>query len=149
MVERLKLIALFLAVFAVAAGAAAAEKPLPTTCNKCNMKLDPANKKFSVTVSEGIEAAVYDDIGCALIWRDNECAMRMSAFDSNARVYDYNTGDPVVIEQAFFAHNAGVRTPMGYDIVAFKNKEDAAKLVKESGKGEVLTFNQLCSLKLK
>jgi hypothetical protein len=102
-----------------------------------------------VTVAEGLEASVFDDIGCALLWRDGECAMRTSAFDSNARVYDYGSREPVIIEQAFFVHDAGLQTPMGYDIAAFKKKEDAEKLVKEKGKGSVLTFSQLCSLKLK
>lgn len=129
-------------------GVSAAEKELPTVCKRCSMHLDAADKKFSVTIAEGIEASAFDDIGCALLWRDGECAMRMSAFDSNARVYDYGNAEPVVIEQAYFVHGAGLKTPMGYDIAAFKKKEDAKKLKKEKGRGEVMTFSQVCSLKL-
>lgn len=144
-----KTIFLFLAVIALTVAASAADKQLPSSCKRCNMRLDPADKKFAVTVAEGIEASVFDDIGCALLWRDGECAMRTSAFDSNAKVYDYHTEEPVAIEQAFFVHNAGLKTPMGYDIVPFKKKEDAEKLAKDRGKGDVLTFSQVCSLKLK
>ncbi len=136
-------------VIATAIAVAAAGKELPTSCKRCNMHLDPAHNRFSVTVAEGIEASVFDDIGCALLWRDGECAMRTSAFDSNARVYDFETGEATVIEQAFFVHAGGLRTPMGYDIAAFKKREDAERLVRKNKQGSLLTFSQLCSLKLK
>jgi hypothetical protein len=131
------------------AAAPAVDKQLPSVCRLCNMHLDPADRRFSVTVAEGMEASAFDDIGCALLWRDGEGAMRTSSFDANARVYDFRTGEPIMIEQAFFVHRAGLRTPMGYDIAAFKKRDDAESLVQEKGQRAVLTFNQLCSLKLK
>lgn len=146
--KALKSFFLFLWITGTTLGVSAAEKELPTFCKRCNMHLVAADKKFSVTIAEGIEASAFDDIGCALLWREGECAMRTSAFDSNARVYDYETGEPVVIEQAYFVHGAGLKTPMGYDLAAFKKKEHAEKLKKEKGKGEVITFNEACSLKL-
>ena len=127
----------------------AAEKSAPTWCNKCNMKIPDANKKYSVTLTEGIEPMAFDDIGCSMLWRDAECAMRMSAFDSNARVYDYITGEPVVIENAFFAYGPEIKTPMGYGIIAFKAREQAASVAAQSGKAKVLTFRELTSLTLK
>jgi hypothetical protein len=140
---------LLTALVVLAAGLGAAEKQLPSSCKRCNMRCDAADRKFLVTVAEGMEASVFDDIGCALEWREGECAMRTSAFDGNARVHDFRTGEPVLIEQSFFVHAAGLTTPMGYDIAAFKNKEDGETLVRENGRGTVLTFNQLCSVKLK
>jgi copper chaperone NosL len=129
--------------------APAAEKAAPTWCNKCNMKIPDAGKKYSVTLTEGIEPMAFDDIGCSMLWRDGECAMRMSAFDSNARVYDYLTGEPVVIENAFFAYGPEIKTPMGYGIIAFKTREQAAAAAAQSGKAKVLTYLELTSLTLK
>ncbi len=139
---------LIAAIVAAATFVVGAEKELPASCKRCNMRIDAAQKRFSVTVAEGIEASVFDDIGCALLWRDGECAMRTSAFDSNARVYDFETGEAIVIEQAFFVHGGGLKTPMGYDIAAFKKREDAERLAGKN-KQAILTFSQLCSLKLK
>lgn len=137
------------ALLIIAATLGAAEKQLPSSCKRCNMRVDAADKKFAVTVAEGIEASIFDDIGCALEWRESECAMRTSAFDSNAYVHDFRSGEPVLIERSFFVSASGIATPMGYDIAAFKNKEDAEILVKEKGRGTVLTFNELCSVTLK
>lgn len=139
---------LTLALFTPVSEVSGTDRPLPSGCKRCAMLLDPALKKFSVTVAEGMERSSFDDIGCALLWRDAECAMRTSAFDNNARVYDFHTEEAVPIEKAFFAVHTGTRTPMGYDIAAFKNKDEAARFVKEKGQGQILTFNQACSLKL-
>ncbi len=126
-----------------------AEKTLPTSCKQCNMHIATEKRNFSVFITEGIETSAWDDIGCAMAWRDNECAMRMSAFDSNARVFDYLTGESLIIEKAFFAHGSGVKTPMGYDVIAFAKKEDALVFVKKAGQGRVITYNDLMSMKWK
>jgi hypothetical protein len=119
--------------------APAAEKAAPTWCNKCNKNISEANKKYSVTLTEGIEPMSFDDIGCSMLWRDGECAMRMSAFDGNARVYDYLTNEPVLIENAFFAYGPpGIKTPRGYGIIAFKTREQAAVVAAQSGKAKVV-----------
>lgn len=129
--------------------APAAEKAAPTWCNKCNKNISEANKKYSVTLTEGIEPMSFDDIGCSLLWRDGECAMRMSAFDSNARVYDYLTSEPVLMENAFFAYGPEIKTPKGYGIIAFKTRAQAAAAAAQSGKAKVLTFQELTSLTVK
>jgi len=129
--------------------APAAEKTAPTWCNKCNKNISEVNKKYSVTLTEGIEPMSFDDIGCSMLWRDGECAMRMSAFDSNARVYDYLTNEPILIENAFFDYGPEIKTPRGYGIVAFKTREQAAVFAAQSGKAKVLTFQELTSLTLK
>lgn len=127
----------------------AAEKATPTWCNKCNKNISEANLKYSVTLTEGIEPMAFDDIGCSLLWREGECAMRMSAFDSYARVHDYITGESVGIENAFFAYGPEIKTPKGYGIIAFKTREQAAVVAAQSGKAKVLTFLELTSLTLK
>lgn len=129
--------------------APAAEKAAPTWCNKCNKNLSEANMKYSVTLTEGIEPMSFDDIGCSLLWREGECAMRMSAFDSYARVHDFNTGESLGMENAFFAYGPEIKTPKGYGIVAFKTREQAAAFAAQAGKAKVLTFLEITSLTLK
>jgi nitrous oxide reductase accessory protein NosL len=129
--------------------APAAEKAAPTWCNKCNKNISEANTKYSVTLTEGIEPMAFDDIGCAMLWREGECAMRMSAFDSYAQVHDCLTGESVGIENAFFAYGPEIKTPKGYGIAAFRTREQAAAFAAQSGKAKVLTFQELTSLQLK
>ena len=119
------------------------------TCKNCDMKFNDAEKKFSVVVPRGIEFSEFDDVGCALVWKNGECAMRQDAFDNNAVVYDYRTEEAVPIQSAFFVVEAGIKTPMGYGIVAFKIRAQAEQLVAELKKGKVVKYAELDSLKLK
>jgi nitrous oxide reductase accessory protein NosL len=43
----------------------------------------------------------------------------------------------------------GVKTPKGYGIVAFKNREQAEKFAGGPGNGNVISYNELTALKLK
>lgn len=115
------------------------------------MKFTDAGKKFSVIMPRvpGMEGSSFDDIGCAVVWRNGECASRQSTFDSNAFTFDYLTGEQIALENAFFAVETGVKTPMGYDIVAFKDKPAAEKQVKSSGKGRIYKLFELVDLPLK
>jgi copper chaperone NosL len=69
-------------------------------------------------------------------------------FDSNAIVYDLMTGEAVPAEKAFFAYKSSLRTPMGYGIVAFKDKAEAEKFAAEHGKVKVVRWFELVDLKL-
>lgn len=129
--------------------AGAAEKPKPTICKQCNMKIADADKKFAVYVMAGIEPTAFNDIGCAVIWYNNECAMRQSAFDSNAVAHDFTTEEPVPMEKAFYVMGPGIKTPKGYGIAAFKSREQAEKFAVEQGAGKVVPYNELTVMKLK
>lgn len=118
-------------------------------CKKCDMKFSDADKKFSVTVSQGIEFSEFDDIGCAMVWKYGECAMRQDAFDNYAVAHDYETGEQVPVQKALFVVESGVKTPMGYGVIAFKTKEQAEKLVAELKKGKVIKYADLDAMKWK
>lgn len=126
-----------------------AEKHVPNVCRECNGRIEEAGRKFSVVVMKGIEASAFDDIGCALVWRNSECAMRQVAFDENALVHDHDSGKTVSIEKAAYVVDAGIDTPKGYGITAFMTKEAAERFVISKGKGRVLTYSELLNLKLK
>ena len=137
-------------IVAVAAAGRADDRNKPSVCSVCNMKISEAGKNFSVVLPNvsGMGPSFYDDIGCAVISRNSECATRQMTFDSNAIVYDYLTGEAVPAEKAFFAFKSSFRTPMGYGIVAFKDKVQAETFAAEHGKVKVVKWFELVDMKL-
>ena len=130
---------------------ALAETPSkPPACPVCNMQVADAEKKFTVYLPNvsGMGPSTFDDIGCAVQSRNTECASRQTTFDSNAVVYDFVTGEPVLAEKAFFAFKSTLRTPMGYGIVAFKDKTQAETFAVEHGKVQVVKWFELVDMKL-
>jgi len=137
-------------IIAMVTAGRADDQKKPAVCSVCNMKVSEAGKKFSVELPNvsGMGPASFCDIGCALISRNSECATRQSTFDSNAIVYDLMTGEQVPAEKAFFAYKSSFRTPMGYGIVAFKDKAEAEKFAAEHGKAKVVRWFELVDMKL-
>jgi len=128
-----------------------AEEPRKAAvCSQCNMIISEANRKFSVFLPnvKGMGPSTFDDIGCAVASRNNECATRQMTFDSNAVVYDFLTVKEILAEKAFFVLKTDVRTPMGYGIVAFEDKAQAEKFAAEHGKGKVVRWFELIDEKL-
>jgi copper chaperone NosL len=136
-------------IVAMAAAVRADDQKKPSVCSVCNMKISEAEKKFSVTLPSvsGMGPSAFDDIGCALISRNGECATRQMTFDSNAIVYDFVTSEAVPAEKAFFAFKSSFRTPMGYGIVAFKDKAQAETFAAEHGKAKVVRWFELVDMK--
>jgi copper chaperone NosL len=137
-------------IAAMPAAVRADDREKPSVCSVCNMKISEAEKKFSVTLPKvsGMGPSSYDDIGCALMSRNGECATRQMTFDSNAIVYDFVTGEAILVEKAFFALKSSFRTPMGYGIVAFKDKVQAEKFAAEHGKVKVVRWFELVDVKM-
>ena len=144
------IILFFILMAAMGVVVRADDKIKPAVCSVCNMKISETGKKFSVVLPNvsGMGPASFCDIGCALISRNSECATRQMTFDSNAIVYDLATGEAVPAEKAFFAYKSSFRTPMGYGIVAFKDKAEAEKFAAEHGKVKVVRWFELVDMKL-
>jgi len=137
-------------IFASAAAGHAEDRAKPPICSVCNMSVSEVGKKFSVALPNvaGMGPASFCDIGCAVQSRNNECATRQMTFDSNAIVHDFITGEAVHAEKAFFAFKSSLRTPMGYGIVAFKDKAQAEKFAAEHGKVKVVRWFELVDMTL-
>lgn len=125
------------------------KKGLAPICTQCNMAISDKNIKFSVADTKSLQKVMFDDIGCALLWRDQQCATMQDSFDSNAVTYDYYTAEAIKMSDAFFVIDSGVNTPMGYGILAFKSKDEAERFLKESRKGKILNYQELLTIKLK
>jgi copper chaperone NosL len=115
--------------------------------NPCSKNMEITELKFSVKGSANGEVTV-NDIGCAVIQRNEFCAMEMLEFDSSAQAHDYYTQEPVSMQECFYVIDSGIETPMKYGIVAFKSKQGAEKFVSEQGKGKMISFEDLMHLGL-
>ena len=128
--------------------AAFADEPGPT-CRSVGIDQVPeAYRNFSVVIPAGIEPSSFYDIGCAVKFRDNECASRQLALDQNAEVFDYLSGEKIKAQDAFFAAGTDVQTPLGHGVVAFKEKVGAEKFAAEH-KGKVLKWYEIVDLTFK
>jgi copper chaperone NosL len=147
---RKHLFILIIPVLVLATLTARAEPKKATVCSQCNMMISEADRKFSAFLPNvsGMGPSSYNDIGCAVASRNSECATRQMTFDSNAVVYDYVTEEAVLAEKAFFVLTSDVRTPMGYGVVAFKDKALAEKFAAEHGKVKVVRWFELIDEKL-
>ena len=110
-------------------------------CSSCLMKIENAQKKFSVTTPGRIIPADFDDIRCAFLFRNTLCAMDMMEFDSTAMVYDYYTGELTRMTAAVFVVDSRVKTPMDSGIIAFKDKASAERFLAEQGQGKIILFD--------
>lgn len=82
----------------------------------------------------------YPDIPCAVYWRNNElCATELSSFQFTAKVFDYLSGDEVLMTDAHYV----VAAP-GMDLpVAFAERAAAQAFLDGSGGGKLLNYQEL------
>jgi hypothetical protein len=139
---------IFLLLLALTLGFAVAA--IADDCDNSS-KINEGEQKFSVMVSKasGMEEQSFNDIGCAVISRNGECATRQGLFDSGAVTYDYLSGEQVPVEKAYFVLKTGVKTPAGFGILAFKDKAEAEKFSAGHGKGKIVKWWELMDEKLK
>lgn len=107
-----------LAAFLFAPFSAAGE---PVRCAECGMKVNPESKFCSRLTREGTTLD-FCDIGDMLV-HINKKSLPPEA----ASVKDYKTGEWIRADKAFFVYaDKRFKTPMGWGIAAFKNRQDAA-----------------------
>ncbi len=106
------------------------------TCDECGMVISEARFAAAYLTRQG-EWRLFDDIG------------DMLAFYTSHReavavfwVHDYETGDWLQANGAFFVSSPALHTPMGHNIVAMTNRERANRLTDQLT-GEVLTFAEV------
>ena len=105
----------------------------------CQMNMEVSDALFSVVGDNGVPVQ-FSDIGCAVLMRNEMCAMEQIAFDESAVVKDFYTGKETPMSIAYFVMDSGVVTPLGSAVIAFGNKESAESFVSEKGKGKILDY---------
>lgn len=118
-------------------------------CTSGNATITEDNIRFSLTNDQLLAPVAFDDIGCALIFRDEQCGTDQYRFDSGSMVHDYYTEEAVPAKEALYVAGSGVETPGGHGILAFKDRESAERFLSEGSegsegnKGKVLTYGEL------
>ncbi len=94
------------------------------TCVRCNMAVSDPHYSAQVRVHPGPGSRLYkfDDIGCAVIWLDEQ----KLADDPDVEIWvnDYRTGEWIDARSAWYV--PGKVTPMGYGLGATREKEPGA-----------------------
>ncbi len=99
------------------------------TCAECGMKSDLASK-FTSKIVQGEKTLYFCDIGDLFAYLN-----RKKPQNAQAEVKDYNTGEWLDAQKAFYVRaEKKFRTPMGWGIASFKDRNDAA------GYGSVMDF---------
>ncbi|MFX3623670.1 MAG: nitrous oxide reductase accessory protein NosL [Ectobacillus sp.] len=106
-------------------------------CAVCNMAVMD-NQFATEVILENGKALKFDDIGCMYTWMDENKDEKTKA----KFVRDYNTKEWIELEKASFVYDKSINTPMAYNVISFKNKQDAEAFTKEHT-GDVLTFKEL------
>jgi copper chaperone NosL len=126
----LGILTLVLAVFAVAACGGSGDSSGPpeiaegrTICDECGMIIDEIRFASSYRSIDGGELH-FDDIGDMLAHGHREGELG----DAEIWVYDFESRDPIVAEDATFVLSGEVATPMAWGVVAFASADDAHEL---------------------
>ncbi len=99
------------------------------TCTECGMMLD-LGSKFTSKITQGEKSLYFCDIGDLFTYLNKKKPQNI-----RAEVKDYNTGEWLDVHKAFYVHAAKkFRTPMGWGIASFKDRNEAA------GHGSVMDF---------
>lgn len=115
-------------------------------CGEMGILIDDATKRFSVTQGNVAKPVSYNDIGCAMIWRENQCTAIQTTFDSTAVAFDFLDGEEVPVDKAYFVRGSGIDTPMHFGVVAFKSREAAERFVEEHPGGIIVTYEELLNI---
>lgn len=112
-------------------------------CDRCKMLVNEEAMATAYWTTDG-EARRFDDVGCMLLY-PAESGDEVASW----WVHDMSSGDWINAEEATFVMNAGVSTPMGFDIVSFADRETAEALAFGVDGAMVLTFSELQSQEIR
>ncbi|MED1490186.1 nitrous oxide reductase accessory protein NosL [Bacillus smithii] len=111
------------------------------TCAYCNMAIMD-NQYATEVVLANNKTMKFDDLGCMYKWISENKDQKIQA----KFVRDFNTKKWLEAEKATYVYAKSLKTPMSYNVVAFKNKNDAQSFAKKHN-GTVLSYNDLDSHK--
>lgn len=151
--SKIALIACFMALafLVTPAGSIHARKSkprIPEGFRTCSQNMEITDVRFSAKAAMKIDVQ-FDDIGCAVIWRNLLCAFDQEEFDVVATARDFNNLSTVRMSRAFYVLSNKIVTPIGFAIAAFSDKKSAMAFIKASNTGKLLSYDELIRLDLK
>jgi copper chaperone NosL len=113
----------FFLIAALLISALATPVPADTVkCSECGMTCDVA-AKFTSRITQGDQTLYFCDIGDLFSY-----IKRKKLNDAGMEVKDYVTGAWMDAHKAYYVHSEKkFKTPMGWGIASFKDKEEASK----------------------
>ncbi|MCR8980451.1 nitrous oxide reductase accessory protein NosL [Brevibacillus laterosporus] len=109
-------------------------------CDICNMQIADDHNATEIILKDG-KALKFDDIGDLFAWIKKNGTEKIDV----KFVRDYYSKEWMNLNDATFAYDKEFKTPMAYGVYSFKDKQSAEAFVKEQGKGQILTAEQLNS----
>ncbi|PPA81085.1 nitrous-oxide reductase [Brevibacillus laterosporus] len=109
-------------------------------CDICNMQIADDHNATEIILKDG-KALKFDDIGDLFAWIKKNGTEKIDV----KFVRDYHSKEWMHLNDATFAYDKEFKTPMAYGVYSFKDKQSAEAFVKEQGKGQILTAEQLNS----
>ncbi|MCR8964030.1 nitrous oxide reductase accessory protein NosL [Brevibacillus halotolerans] len=109
-------------------------------CDICNMQIADDHNATEIILKDG-KALKFDDIGDLFAWIKKNGTEKIDV----KFVRDYHTKEWMNLNDATFTYDKEFKTPMAYGVYSFKDKQSAEAFVKEQGKGQILTADQLNS----
>ncbi len=115
---------------------------------QCKKMADTAKIEFAAVQRDIAKAVSFNDIGCAMLWRNKQCTSTQFAFDGSTKVYDFQSKEEMPIDVAHFVQATNVISPGAYNIVAFKKLEDAKQFLGKDGAQKIMNYDDLLDLEL-
>lgn len=107
-------------------------------CGNCNMQV--ADNAFSteIILKDG-KTLKFDDLGCLNKWEKTNGVEQVGA----EFVRDYSSKAWVPLKDATYVYDKSFKTPMGFGVESFKDKQAAEKYLSEQGKGKLMSAKDL------
>jgi copper chaperone NosL len=106
-------------------------------CDRCQMIIDDARYAAAYWTQDG-QARRFDDIGGMFLY-EMESGETVAAY----WVHDLSDGQWLNGDEAVYVFNAGLATPMGFDLVAFADTTAAEALAFGTPGAQVLNFAEI------
>lgn len=109
-------------------------------CDECHMLINES-RYVAGYVTNDRQTRRFDDIGCLLLYQ-KEHDETVAQF----WVKDFNTQEWLKADTAFFVRSDSIQTPMGFGIIAFKDKKAVQYIFPTQNQDQILKFSQLLEM---
>lgn len=119
-----------------------------TEFRTCSQSMEITDVRFSARASIGVEVQ-FDDIGCAIIWRNLQCALDQATFDSKAKARDFNNLSSILMSKAYYVLDGKLQSPIGFGLAAFRDLKSAKAFIRAKGSGKLMSYKEVIRLDLR
>jgi len=122
------------------------EPPAECYCAECGMEVKGAGKLLaSEIIFKDGKVQFFCDLGDLFLYYE---VLKDKSGVAAVYVHDYPSKAWVNGQTASYLSCANVKTPMGFKILAFKDKAGAEKFKKEKGGGAIYSFTEMMTSKI-